>query len=293
MVTKRSIIIFIVIFIWVILIYPVYIFYSNTYKTKIVKTNVTNQLITQSPSNKSLGAGVMIEFRASNYLVAVVSNIFHNIPSDWKIQLFHGPSNSQFIKNSTLSKFITNGRLILTEMPEYLGGNSNRQSFLNGLLKDVSFWERTLNVEKLLLFQMDTVFCSNSPYKITDFLQWDFVGAPWPDSWMNQTRGVRVGNGGFSLRSRSKTIQLLNTTTDRTITYEDLYFGTNIPRVGGRVAPLEVAKKFSSEGDFYVNSMAIHKPFGNGYDDICRNCPESNLIPPFCRSKPPPYPFAV
>ena len=41
---------------------------------------------------------------------------------------------------------------------------------------------------------------------ISDFLKWDYIGAPWPLSYEAFVdpfgRHIRVGNGGFSLRSR-------------------------------------------------------------------------------------------
>jgi hypothetical protein len=35
-----------------------------------------------------------------------------------------------------------------------------------------------------------------------DFLQYDYIGAPWPQSMNQWTHGHRVGNGGFCIRSR-------------------------------------------------------------------------------------------
>ncbi|CAF1622902.1 unnamed protein product [Rotaria sp. Silwood1] len=261
--------------------------------TTIIKTNTTRKP-TILESNISSGVGVIIEFRSNNYLVAIILNVFHNIPSNWSIQLFHGSSNYEFIMNSTsLLYFIKIGRLILTQLPEYTGASSQRHLFLNRLLTNESFWKRVINVEKILFFQLDTVFCSNSPYKFSDFLEWDYIGAPWPYSWINMTGGSLVGNGGFSLRSRSKTLALIKTKPYSLSIYEDLYFGKYMPLVGGKVAPFEIAQKFSSEGQHYINSMAIHKPFGDNYGRICQLCPEANLIPPFCRSQPPPYFFSM
>ncbi|CAF1333460.1 unnamed protein product [Rotaria sordida] len=254
---------------------------------------MTSKLVT-SESNLFSGTGVIIEFRSTNYLVAIILNVFHNIPSNWSIQLFHGPSNYEFVINSrSLSHFIITRRLILTRLPEYTQANQGRHAYLNHILTNTSFWELVINVEKILFFQLDTTFCSNSPYKLSDFLEWDYIGAPWPYSWTNMTGGSLVGNGGFSLRSRSKTLVLIKTIPYNKSIYEDLYFGKYMPLVGGKVAPLEIAKKFSSEGQHYVNSMAIHKPFGDNYGQICQLCPEANLIPPFCRHQRSPYEFSA
>jgi uncharacterized protein DUF5672 len=83
-----------------------------------------------------------------------------------------------------------------------------------------------------------------------EFLDTDYVGAPWPDA----PKGGNVGNGGFSLRSR----KLLTTLTDDRfplLTYnEDTTICTlHRPRLeaefGIRFASEEMARRFSFELD--------------------------------------------
>ena len=80
-----------------------------------------------------------------------------------------------------------------------------------------------------------------------EFLQWDYLGAVWPD----QPAGRNVGNGGFSLRSQ----RLLKAGLDPFITEfhpEDLMLGrTYRARLeedhGVRFAPPELARRFAFE----------------------------------------------
>ena len=80
-----------------------------------------------------------------------------------------------------------------------------------------------------------------------DFLQWDYLGAVWPD----QPAGRNVGNGGFSLRSQ----RLLQAGLDTRITElhpEDLMLGTTYRALleaehGVRFAPPELAQRFAFE----------------------------------------------
>jgi len=46
----------------------------------------------------------------------------------------------------------------------------------------------------------DDGYGRNGDRWINDFLSYDYIGAPWPSEW--ELGGYRVGNGGFSLRSR-------------------------------------------------------------------------------------------
>jgi len=78
------------------------------------------------------------------------------------------------------------------------------------------------------------------------FLDYDYIGAPWP----HFADGMRVGNGGFSLRSR----RLVEACADLPITNEPedvAICRTHRPmlekRFGLRFAPEEVARRFAYE----------------------------------------------
>jgi hypothetical protein len=57
--------------------------------------------------------------------------------------------------------------------------------------------------ESLLVFQPDSIFCANAPTTLNDFLEWDWIGAPW------SPQVAYGGNGGLSLRKVSKILQVL------------------------------------------------------------------------------------
>ena len=68
----------------------------------------------------------------------------------------------------------------------------------NKLLTSVWFYEQLLS-KKFLLFQTDSCLLKDG---IEDFLEFDYIGAPWPHL-RNQ-----IGNGGFSLRDKHVCIQI-------------------------------------------------------------------------------------
>ncbi len=57
--------------------------------------------------------------------------------------------------------------------------------------------------EWLLVFQTDSMLCANSRQTLNDWMDYDWVGAPWDPA------GRFGGNGGLSLRRVSKIIQVL------------------------------------------------------------------------------------
>ena len=62
------------------------------------------------------------------------------------------------------------------------------------------FW-KNVKGEKALIFQTDSLLLRSG---IDEFLSYDYVGAPWRKPKENQL----VGNGGLSLRTVSKMIEI-------------------------------------------------------------------------------------
>lgn len=92
------------------------------------------------------------------------------------------------------------------------------------------------------------------------FLSFDYIGAPWPPDvhFTKDRTNVRVGNGGFSLRSK----KLLNALNDLDLKFIDAetgyfnedgllcsYYRKELEQSGVRFAPVEVASRFSHEED--------------------------------------------
>ncbi|CAF1399264.1 unnamed protein product, partial [Didymodactylos carnosus] len=222
----------------------------------------------------------IVDFRISALLITIILNVLQHIPTSWPIQIFHSKQNFYFLSNSTgLKPYVSTGKIILEELDE-LSITTNWQDFTNRLFTNLSFWQR-IRSEKVLVFQYDSVFCSNSAHKIQDYLQWDYVGAPWHS---DLHAPVPVGNGGFSLRSRSKTLELLKQMTYDSSLPEDVWYAVHLPKVNASVAPEHIARTFSAESVFYETPMGVHKLIMNPTDTkkLCEACPEARFIPPYC-----------
>ncbi|CAM4895461.1 unnamed protein product [Rotaria socialis] len=243
---------------------------------KFNSTNTTLSIKNTSTPTFYSNIAVLVEFRAVDHIVAIVHNVDHHIPSSWPIQIFHGKENQNFIKNSTLAPLIASGKIFLTLMEEVYD-----RSRTNQLLTDPKFWQRVCG-EKILLFQIDSAMCSNSPHKITDFLQYDYVGAPWDTSWFAYNKAYLVGNGGFSLRSRSKILALLALAKYDFKIPEDVWYAQNLHRVNGSVAPVHVAKTFSVESMYYERPLGVHRfPLRCSVQaKLFAICPEAKMIMP-------------
>ncbi|CAF0861909.1 unnamed protein product, partial [Adineta steineri] len=171
-------------------------------------------------SNKSSlypGVAVLINNRTDLNIPSRILNVLMHIPNTWPVQIIHSTSNYEYlIQSNDLKPYIDNGRIILTKLFD-----EKLFSLPNKLFTAIRFYE-LIPGEKILIFQLDSLFCSNSPHKITDYLQYDYIGAPWGIT----SKSGMVGNSGFSLRTRSKTIELLTNHPYDLSTNEDLWFAS-------------------------------------------------------------------
>lgn len=98
-----------------------------------------------------------------------------------------------------------------------------------------------------------------------NFLYYDYIGAPWQKDYyfLNNGENIRVGNGGFSLRSK----KLLNIFNDLEIAFKDknisnynedsvicLYCRRILEAHGIKFAPVSIASMFSTEELFSDSS---------------------------------------
>jgi hypothetical protein len=130
-----------------------------------------------------------------------------------------------------------------------------------------------IETEFVLIVQNDGFVTSPDKWD-PDFLKYDYIGAPWPlptDSFSYRDISgniVRVGNGGFSLRSK----KLLSLPTELNLEWKS-YFGYHnedgffvchnrhiFQNAGCIFAPLDVAKYFSHESQ--IPEIQGITPFG-------------------------------
>lgn len=132
------------------------------------------------------------------------------------------------------SPWAKNGKWQVEDMAEFL---------LEGLHKYI-------NTDVAIIVHDDGYALNKSKWS-DDFLLYDYVGAPWPNRFSFVKNGCRVGNGGFSLRSKQWLERAAMLPKLPRGTSEDVY--TSILRedhfvhAGNVIAPLEVAMRWSFE----------------------------------------------
>lgn len=195
---------------------------------------------------------VIIEPRQHKALSFVLKNFSDNLSDEWNIIIMHGNNNLEFINN-----------ILDTELSEYkekihldnLNVDNLTIQDYNRLLFTEDFYKK-IPTEIFLIFQTDSMICPNDKHRINDFLQFDYVGAPW-------TSGS-VGNGGLSLRKKSNSLKKIRNCIlngeDSGHLNEDIFFSDD--KCESLSKPdFEAAKLFSNETVYSEYSFGVHKPW--------------------------------
>lgn len=199
----------------------------------------TFSLPTKRESTKAL---VIVEPRQHYAFEYVVKNALFHL-RDWKLYVFHGIDNEDFVKKSLEGVRGVEFRR--------LNHHSITTSDLNKILLDPRFWSE-VDAEKALLFQTDSLFLKGD---ISKFEKFDYAGAPWAkDNERSRLLGGLVpdgaGNGGLSLRSVKKMIDISSRLmTDPTgYEQEDLTYSIALGMDGKSTLPTrELARDFAVE----------------------------------------------
>ncbi len=229
--------------------------------------------------------GVIVETRAIPGLEEAVLSIINrcHIP----IQLFHGLENHRYIMEGRLEALVASGAVTLTPMdlPERMPSAG-----YNALLLSPLFWDALIGRQKVLIFQHDSLCCNQSPYAATDFMDFDYIGAPWP---RKRPVGLVIdgGNGGFSLRDWAKCRESLERFSAASWPGgEDGFFAFHLDLMGASVASMEQGAKFATQGRFTDLSFGAHQVGRLNDLDLKRfitYCPEAlNIFPYLSRRVP-------
>ena len=206
---------------------------------------------------------VLVEFRILPHIEFIIRNTIHKLGDKWSHTIICGNSNYDFM-NNLCSEINTNIKIIK------LNYDNLTQNEYSNLLCTTDFWELVIG-EKILIYQEDScIFKQN----IEEFMKWDFIGAPFTKKGNNTPN--KVGNGGFSLRTRKIMLDVINKIKleeteicSSTLNYmksvglkncpEDIYFCKNMLQFNiGTVAEWNAAFEFSTELVYNPNSLGGH-----------------------------------
>ena len=206
---------------------------------------------------------VLIEFRCFPHIEFLLRNSIQKLGDSWNYTVVCCHTNKVMVKH-LCGAISPNIKVVVYPFKDI------DINLYNILLSRKDFWEMFVG-EKILIYQEDSCIFNQN---IDTFLQYDYIGAPWP---LHQNDNSHcVGNGGLSLRTKNVMIKVIDTIhimdsscNSSTLNYmnsvnlriipEDVYFSKNMIDFNlGNVAQHDIAKRFSIESIYCENSFGGH-----------------------------------
>ena len=206
---------------------------------------------------------IIVEPRKHKALSFVLQNFLANLPKeDWSFIIFHGNKNLDYINNILQKDIIEMERSRITLIN--LQVDNLTPSEYSDMFKRENFYDN-IPSETFLVFQTDTMIFDKHRHIIYEFLDYDYVGAPWKMSFEWSKQFNYVGNGGLSLRKKSKMIELIKNIDINIdinmIKNEDMFFSRNQEDIFLKKPEYEIAKRFSIETVFNDITFGCHSPW--------------------------------
>ena len=183
------------------------------------------------------------------HLEFLIRNMIYKLGSEWSHTVVCGSLNYNYMVKMC-NNIDKNIKIIKTKFDNLMPPYQYSQ-----FLTTEEFWNMFVG-NKILIYQEDSIIFKSN---INDFIEYDYVGAPW-----RKNCGLNiydVGNGGFSLRTKQIMIDVIKKYpyTYKKRLYEDVYFTKNmIDHNIGKVAKWDVASNFSSELIYNPESLGGH-----------------------------------
>lgn len=225
--------------------------YIQDYDSYITVPKVSLQYAQEqrTPFNASKVA-LLIENRSNPILAPLMLHFMSVVPPDWRFRFMGSVESVDFINQSmSIRQQVQNGKLDLTYIPSNMSVASQEE--ISRFLTNLWMYETVLApAEWLLIFQTDSILCANAQRNLNDFLDYDWIGAPW-------NPGARFGgNGGLSIRRVSAIVDVLRSQARADFSEaEDVWLTERLGhRPDAKMANATVSLTFS--GEMYTGKTA-------------------------------------
>jgi hypothetical protein len=226
--------------------------------------NIFPRHLLQNVQSNGENEAILIEFRILPHVEFIIKNAIIKLGDSFAHTIVCGNENYLLMKQ-ICDDISPNIKIIKLEK------NNITINEYNNLFYDLSFWEKFYG-NKLLFYQEDTIIFKNN---IRDFLQYDYVGAPWNLDAKNSIF-PSVGNGGFSLRDRNILMDILRNKVEiHDFNFankkhksgeildnipEDIFFSLTMLKLNiGNVPEAVAASYFSTENIVNKDSLGGHQ----------------------------------
>lgn len=143
---------------------------------------------------------VIIEDSYRPEVIPLILHFSSVLGPTWPILLYTSIEEvGRFSTSAALSRYLTQGLIQIRNLPQAVLFTDLKAR--NSFMTSAWLWENLAPAEHILLFNSDSMLCSNAATSVDDFFAYDLVGTPITD------KGHR---GGLSLRKRSSMLRVLD-----------------------------------------------------------------------------------
>jgi hypothetical protein len=208
------------------------------------------------------GCVLIVEPRKHENFKAVLDAFLRAVPDDYDtLFVYHGVANGDFARAAAGSWIGAGKRVVFRP----LGVSDLDAETYNALFKRGDFW-RGIDREKILVVQTDAVPCPSSPYKLSDFEHFGYIGCSYgvefptgrsSDVWNGH--GF-YGVGGLSFRRRSFCLKCCaRGEKPGENAAEDVFFGDGVADLAAhKPTPSDLAR-FCTQNSFDAKSFGAHQ----------------------------------
>ncbi|KAL8971125.1 MAG: hypothetical protein Q9183_001203 [Haloplaca sp. 2 TL-2023] len=195
---------------------------------------------------------MLVEINPFGHLPALLLHMMAVIPYEWRF-IYMGSKKSIVRMRTSLPirEYEKSKKLKMIEVPAGFDASDNEG--MHRMMTHRRFYEDIVDpAEWFLLFRSDTILCAQSNQTVNDWLEYDWVGAPWR---LDDRFG---GNGALSLRRVSAVKQVLRFQSRLNDSDpSDRWFSMRMGLLpNSKMAPA------SKEAEFSVENVWHDKPMG-------------------------------
>lgn len=219
--------------------------------------NIYVQDLQSSSITKFKYSAVIIEVKKHNALSFVLQNFLDNLTDEWLFIIFHGNDNKEYIQDILLDLNFTKDifKIKLVNLNVNIGDcNNNTNNNYDYIWKNKGVYDY-IPTDTFLIFKTNSVILNENKHLIYDYLNYDYVGAPWTDEV--------VGNGGLSLRKKNKMIEIIDKCEFSEKNEDEFFCRQNSVAINH--PSFEKSKQFSVETVFYHSPFGIHNCYKTDY----------------------------
>lgn len=197
---------------------------------------------------------VIIETSVIASLVPIMLHFSNVLGPAWGIMLFTLEETWTEPSSSTFQRALRSGHIEVRFLPKDTELTTSHG--VSVFLTQPWIWEQLALAERILLFQADSIICTNSKEVIEDYFQYDFVGAPIDPAY---GQGY---NGGLSIRNPRLFLEVVLETnfSESGEKFEDQFFYKKLKERKAEMPTEDIAKMFSVETIYYETPMGYHQP---------------------------------